>query len=169
MRFSVHALPAPLTHWHPVVLLCSGFGSGYIKPASGTWGSLLAFFCLFPAMEHLTLEQKVILTALITLIGQWSIQHLSHLLKRRVDDASWIVIDEWAGLALALSCAQSAWGAIAAFIFFRLFDIVKKGPVGWVDRRVKGSHGIMLDDLVAGVMAGLVVLAFEFWVLPHVL
>lgn len=165
MLLSVHELPAPLKYWHPVSLICSGLGSGYIKPASGTWGSLLAFLCLFPVMMTMSLEQRLILTALIAGLGQWSIKYLSHLLKRSVDDASWIVIDEWAGLALALCFAFSPIGAVLALILFRVFDIVKKGPVGWVDRRIHGASGIMLDDLVAGLMAGLIVLGVEIYAL----
>ena len=75
-------------------------------------------------------------------------------------DPGWIVIDEWAGLYVALlgTSASSPIQLIVIFVVFRLFDIVKPGPVGWAER-LPGATGIMADDIVAGALTALVVQA----------
>jgi phosphatidylglycerophosphatase A len=74
------------------------------------------------------------------------------------EDPPQIVIDELAGLGVPLLLAGPTWPEItAAFVFFRIFDIFKPWPISYLDRNVKGSWGVLLDDLVAG-MAALAVL-----------
>lgn len=74
-------------------------------------------------------------------------------------DPGWIVLDEMVGFWVAtLWLAPSLWSYIVAFGLFRLFDILKPPPVGWLDRNVTGGWGILLDDVAAGVMARLVLL-----------
>lgn len=75
-------------------------------------------------------------------------------------DPGWIVIDEWAGLYVALIGVNpsSALMVMTAFCFFRLFDVVKPGPVAWAER-LPGALGIMADDLVAGALSALCVQA----------
>ena len=75
-------------------------------------------------------------------------------------DPGWIVIDEWAGLFVALIGVNpaSVWMVLSAFCFFRLFDVVKPGPVAWAER-LPGAAGIMADDLVAGALSALCVQA----------
>ena len=69
-------------------------------------------------------------------------------------DPSAIVIDEIIGQAIPLIFIEATFFNIAlSFLFFRLFDIIKKGPVGYVDKHVKGALGVMLDDIVAGFLA----------------
>ena len=83
----------------------------------------------------------------------------SSLITKRygVADAPEIVADEIAGMWLALALLPQVWGlALAAFALFRWLDIVKPGPVGWLDREVKGGLGVMLDDVVAGLITGTV-------------
>ena len=65
-----------------------------------------------------------------------------------------VVVDEVAGqwLTLAIVPLDAIW-FVAGFCAFRLFDIVKPWPVGWLDRRVKGGFGVMLDDIAAGLYA----------------
>jgi phosphatidylglycerophosphatase A len=71
-----------------------------------------------------------------------------------VKDAPWIVVDEVAGQWLALLMAPRAWWAVTvAFVLFRLLDIAKPGPIGWLDRELSGGWGVMADDLLAGVVA----------------
>ena len=77
-----------------------------------------------------------------------------------VADHSGIVWDEIAGYLLAVMLFQWSWVmAVLGFVLFRLFDIVKPPPVGWLDRRVHGGLGVMLDDLAAGMLAALVLAA----------
>ena len=72
------------------------------------------------------------------------------------------MIDEVAGLWLALSCAPlSPLGIALAFALFSLFDIVKPFPINLVEAKIKGAHGVMLDDIMAGVWAGLLLIAAQ--------
>ena len=76
------------------------------------------------------------------------------------NDNSFIVIDEVAGMFVALSfIAHEAILYFFAFLLFRLFDILKPWPISWVDKNVKGGFGILLDDLIAGFVAGGIIFA----------
>jgi len=73
-------------------------------------------------------------------------------------DPGSIVIDEMAGILIAgAGLPFNALHAVAVFVLFRLFDILKPFPVGWLDRRLKGGIGIVMDDLAAGILANLVI------------
>jgi phosphatidylglycerophosphatase A len=87
--------------------------------------------------------------ALVTLVGLWAV-HLEHV----TDDPGWVVIDEVAGQLLALYglAHASLPGLVAAFLIFRLLDVVKPGPIGWADRQ-RGAAAIMADDVIAGAVA----------------
>tara|TARA_B100000965_G_C18991748_1_gene498548 strand:- start:182 stop:463 length:282 start_codon:yes stop_codon:yes gene_type:complete len=75
-------------------------------------------------------------------------------------DNSFIVIDEVAGMLVALSfIAHDAILYFFAFLLFRLLDIFKPWPISWVDKKIKGGIGILLDDLIAGFFAGGIILA----------
>jgi phosphatidylglycerophosphatase A len=81
----------------------------------------------------------------------------AHLLARNSDQGQRVVVDEAAGMSLALIFADGLMGVVLAFALFRAFDISKPGPVGWADRQ-HGPFGVMADDLVAGAMAAVVLL-----------
>lgn len=150
--------PPPSSWFDPALLVCTWFGSGRLRPAPGTWGSIAALpfawviawfwspFALIPA------------AALIFLIGWFcSNRVLKHC---RTRDPSWIVIDEVAGQWLTLAVAPiDAFHWILGFMLFRAFDIVKPWPVSWADRQVGGGLGVMLDDVIAGLYAALVLFA----------
>ena len=133
---------------------------GLLRPAPGTWGSLVAV-ALGWAIEHwLGFIPLVIATVAVTLLGFWAVNAA---LKPR-EDPSEVVIDEVAGQWLALLFpAMGFWvrdvpmvwpGPFAAFLLFRLFDIWKPWLVGRADRR-GDAPGVMLDDLWAGLFAGI--------------
>ncbi len=159
-------------------LIATFFYAGHLKPAPGTWGSLAAL----PAAY------------VIALIGSWpllalcaAIAYFAGLWATKVEtagqenhDPSEIVIDEVVGQWIALlpviygaassgSNLQALWpGWIAAFVLFRLFDITKPSLVGWADKR-NDAVGVMLDDVIAGIMAAIGVLilaAFYHLILP---
>lgn len=144
---------------NPVHLLATGFGSGLITPAPGTWGTLAALLIYQCALVYLPLIGfwLVVLFASIAgiyICGKAALDSGSH-------DHGSIVWDEFAGFWLAIAIATLLTGGhlhlywvIAGFLYFRLFDIVKPFPIGWLDQRVPGGFGIMLDDLLAGVFAG---------------
>jgi phosphatidylglycerophosphatase A len=148
-------------------LVASLGGIGRLRPAPGTWGSLAA---LAPGAGLLALGGPfLVLAAAIGLgwLGWRAISALPEETQR--NDAGWVVIDEAAGqwVALAGLGAVSWPGLVAAFLLFRLFDIAKPWPVSWADRR-HDAAGIMLDDLLAGAMAALVLLVLRA-LLPEML
>ncbi len=130
-------------HW-----IASGGGIGYFPFASGTAASLAALPIGAAALwfGHYTLP---VLAAFAIFSGTWAIHS-----TREQGDPGWIVVDEFAGQWIAmLGLTQVSWvGVIVAFLLFRLFDIVKPGPVGWADRR-HGAIGVMADDVVAGLIS----------------
>lgn len=145
------------------------FGIGYLRLASGTWGSL-ATLPLFWASYQLTGFSGVLLcTPAIFFLGWWATA--SYIRAAASHDPSEVVIDEVAGqwiallpLAFAMSFLNAQTVALwpewaAAFVLFRLFDITKPGPIGWADNR-DDSLGVMLDDCIAGLLAavGVVIL-----------
>lgn len=138
----------------PVLLAATVLGSGCAPRAPGTAGTVLATLLWVPAALYLQLELQWALVLASALLGI----PLCAAAARRlgVHDHSGIVWDELAGiwLALALLMPQSWVGWSAAFVLFRLLDIAKPWPISWLDRRIGGGAGIMLDDLIAGAVAG---------------
>ena len=139
-------------------------GVGLLRPAPGTWGSAAAALVAL-GLARAGLAPLVPLGALLaTLLGLWAVPRAT--LGAADPDPSEIVIDEVAGQWLALSFTLlplwwlgvdplAAWpGVVVPFLLFRLFDIWKPGPVGRADRRGDAA-GVMLDDLWAGLFAGL--------------
>ncbi len=133
----------------PVNLLALGFGSGLTPKAPGTAGTLLGW--LLALMFPLLLQGWVIVVA--SLLGVY-ICHQSAK-KLAVHDHPGIVWDEFCGIWLTLFLAPVglAW-SIAAFVLFRFFDIVKPWPISYLDSKVQGGLGIMVDDLLAAIFAG---------------
>ena len=127
------------------------FGAGLSPRAPGSVGTLAAI-PLYLAMASLGTPGYLIGTVLIVAVGVWASAQAAR--EFGVHDHGSIVIDEVAGFLVAMALLPFSIGAlILGFAFFRLFDIAKPWPIGWLDRRVGGGWGIMLDDLVAGVLA----------------
>ena len=135
--------------------VASGLGSGYASVAPGTVGSLVAM-ALGVAMLHLAPAALPFAVIGATLAGLWSVRAAGV-----EDDPGWVVIDEFAGMWIAMLPIVS--GAIApgpvplalAFVSFRALDILKPGPIGWADRQ-GGAAGVMADDVIAGAIAAAV-------------
>jgi phosphatidylglycerophosphatase A len=143
-------LPKPsmgkLTH-----LLAFGFGAGCSPKAPGTMGTLLAVGLYLP-LSRLPLAAYLAVLAVVIVVGIGLCGRASRDLG--VHDHPGIVWDEIAGFLLTMVAVPPDWSWIlAGFLLFRLFDIWKPWPIGWLDRRVGGGLGIMLDDLVAGLFA----------------
>ncbi len=153
MKFGLHTLPDPIKWFTPAPMIAHGFGSGLLRPASGTWGSLLALLVLLIAFEPLTFPFRIIASFGVYWIGIASIKHIIQKAEEPIGDASWIVIDEWAGLMIASLLCFSISDFFIAFLLFRLFDIWKPWPISWIDKTVHGAHGVMLDDILAGIIA----------------
>ncbi|ADN79875.1 phosphatidylglycerophosphatase A family protein [Helicobacter pylori] len=129
------------------------FFSGYSKKAPGTIGSLVALLLGLPILifSANTLFLGAIFVGLIAIT---QIDKEEEETKRH--DSSYIVIDELVGMWLAMAISElSLVGVILSFIFFRIYDITKPSLIGKIDKEVKGGLGVVADDALAGVLAGL--------------
>ncbi|SEW08498.1 phosphatidylglycerophosphatase A [Cognatiyoonia koreensis] len=149
-------------------IIATFFFAGLLKPAPGTWGSLAALPAAYLIMSWAGFFGLIFAALIAYWIGYWAT--LEETRGKDDHDPSEIVIDEVVGQWIAL--LPVAYGAnmmnvslltlwpgwIAAFLLFRLFDITKPGPVGWADRR-SDATGVMLDDVIAGILAGIGVIA----------
>lgn len=137
----------------PVHLLALGFGSGLAPVAPGTFGTLVGVVAVF--FVHplpLILELAVIVAAFVA--GIWLCGESARRLG--VHDHPGIVWDEITGMLITMAFAPDGWIWIAAgFVLFRFFDILKPWPIRKLDHGMAGGLGIMLDDVLAGVYAGL--------------
>lgn len=161
-----------LVYWFGI-----GLGSGLPRRAPGTWGTVGALIVAIPLLS-LGFVPFLMITILACLLGNAICGRTSELMGGH--DNPHIVWDEWAGMWLTLLplsymgiASGSFWqniiqiptivAIIIAFILFRFFDIIKPPPIGWADKKVAGGLGIMLDDIIAGVMAAAV------WVIIYTL
>ena len=155
----------------PAWWLATGFGSGRLRPAPGTWGSLAGLAAWLglvqllrgvPGALGLALAAPILLTALAI----WASDRV--VAEAGDEDPAYVVADEWAGQWIALTPLLFA-GALqpqpwipwlvrlaVPFLLFRLFDIWKPGPVD-AAQRLPGGWGVVLDDVVAGLFAALLV------------
>ncbi len=144
------------------------FGIGLLRPAPGTWGSAVAVALAIVIHGLGSFPLLLVATVLVTVIGWWAVaQEIGTNADR---DPPEIVIDEVAGQWLAMlapslgfwAAGLDSWtfpwpGWLGAFVMFRLFDIWKPWIIGRAERRA-GAGGVMLDDLLAGLFAGVVVM-----------
>ncbi|MEL6643664.1 MAG: phosphatidylglycerophosphatase A [Pseudomonadota bacterium] len=148
-------------------LIASFFYVGYLRPASGTWGSLAALPVGYVLHGLGGFTLLAIATIAVFAIGTWATTQ--HMAATGGDDPSEVVIDEvvgqWVALwPLSLGLGQAGvdpwvfpWpGWVAAFFLFRFFDIFKLGPAKWMDQR-HDAFGVMADDVFAGLYAAIAV------------
>ncbi|GAA7500440.1 phosphatidylglycerophosphatase A [Helicobacter pylori] len=132
------------------------FFSGYSKKAPGTIGSLVALLLGLPVLIF-SANTLFLGAVLIGLIAITQIDKEEE--ESKIHDSSYIVIDELVGMWLAMAISGlSLAGVILSFIFFRIYDITKPSLIGKIDKEVKGGLGVVADDALAGVLAGLSVL-----------
>lgn len=141
--------------------IATGLGAGLAPWAPGTAGSLAA---LLPwlLLRHLPPAQYLFVAAVAFSLGVWACGRAGRLIGTA--DHGAFVWDEFVGQWLALLpvlVAPLPW-VLAGFALFRLFDIWKPWPICWADRRIKGGAGVMLDDVLAGLAAALVLWAVPF-------
>jgi phosphatidylglycerophosphatase A len=138
------------------VLVATVGGLGRLPLAPGTAGSLAALPLLPPlaALRTRSLVAAVCAVVAVAVLAIWASECAEDVLGGH--DESRIVIDEVAGLVLAGLFLPPSWAAAAiAFVLFRVLDVVKPFPAGLIDKRVEGGLGVVGDDLVAGLYAGL--------------
>ena len=146
----------------PAVLIATAGGIGFVRPAPGTWASIAAGVVALGVIQVVPVAQLqlafLLLAAFATtvglMVGPAAIRHFAR------KDPSQVVIDEVAGTWLAVAlipaltlATQPLVAVVLAVAAFRLFDIAKPWPVGWLER-LPGAWGIMADDLAAGLLAG---------------
>lgn len=154
-----------------------GLGSGLPKRAAGTWGTVGGLIVAMP-MLLLGFKGFLAVTVFGCIVGSYICGKTSDLMG--VHDDPHIVFDEWVGMWISLLPISYAYGAfkvayldvisypyldsmwhegqfygmvILAFILFRFFDILKPFPIKWIDKNVGGGFGILIDDVLAGIMS----------------
>ena len=144
----------------PVHLFALGFGSGLAPVAPGTFGSVVGVvFAL--ALVPLGFTSAALVTLIATAAGLWICGESARRLG--VHDHPGIVWDEITGMMIAMLAAPlNWWGVLCAFALFRLFDIWKPWPIREVDHGMPGGAGIMLDDVMAGIFAAIVLLLLRY-------
>lgn len=140
-------------------LLATGLGVGFLKPAPGTWGALLGLpFAMilmpFPLIHMLAVGFVFFISIYVTDI---------YLKKTLKIDPSEVVIDEVLGILISLVWLPLTWFYILGpFVVFRLLDIWKPYPISWLDQNAKGAFGVVIDDVVAGLITNILFQYFYF-------
>lgn len=140
--------------WH---FIAFGFGSGVLPVMPGTYGTLMAvpIYLLF---QHLSLIAYGVVCILITVFGAWVSEKVSK--EIGIHDYPGMNFDEIVGFMITMFAAPKGWfWVLLGFGLFRFFDIVKPGPIAWIDKNVKGGVGVVLDDCVAALFAWVVLQA----------
>lgn len=150
--------PAQILH-EPVLFLAFGFGSGLAKYMPGTFGTLAAI-PVYLLTRQLPIAGYTLIALIITLVGIPICKIAADKLKEH--DYGGIVWDEIAGYLITMTLVPySIKNLILGFILFRVFDIVKPWPIKWADKKVSGGIGIMLDDVLAGMFAAIILLMIQ--------
>mgnify|MGYP003384776826 CR=1 FL=1 len=137
---------------NPIHMLAFGLGSGLSPKAPGTMGTIAAlpiYWWLLADLSVFWLSVVILLTFVIgVLVAEKTSEDLG------VNDHGGIVIDEWVGMWITMIMVPKSlvWLAVG-FVLFRFFDILKPWPIKWLDEHVHGGFGIMIDDVLAGIMA----------------
>ena len=137
---------------NPGHFLSLGFGSGLIKPAPGTWGTLAALPIWWFLLADLGIYMYISMLLITFMVGVFLCGYTAKALGTH--DHGSIVWDEFVGVWIALAFMPKTWlGLLLAFALFRFFDILKPYPIKLLDKHVHGGFGIMIDDVLAGVFA----------------
>ena len=142
----------------PIVkFLASGFYAGYSPLVPGTAGSLVGVLA-YLLLQNLSNAAYITIVILIAISGIYISGKAEDIYQ--VKDSRHIVIDEIAGMLITFIFLPNKGinFLLAGFVSFRIFDILKPFPIGLIDRRLEGGWGIMLDDVLAGVYANLLVM-----------
>lgn len=145
---------------NPIHCLSLGLGAGLVPTMPGTVGTLLALV-FYSVLQNLTLPFYLSFVVMALILGCIFCQYTAQALQRQ--DPSQIVWDEMVGYWFTMSFAPRGWfWMVLGFILFRFFDIVKPWPIHTIEHKLPGGGGIMLDDMMAGVYA-MVILQIFAW------
>ncbi len=137
----------------PQNFLALGAGSGLAPVAPGTFGTLAAIPLLLLMPTNVVFY--LVITVALFILGVYLCSNCATYLQTHDHPA--IVFDEWVGLLVAMTMVpRTTITVILGFALFRLFDVLKPWPIGLADKQLSGGLGIMLDDVLAGIMAAIV-------------
>lgn len=132
--------------------MASGFGVGFVPCFPGTAGSLLGLLLVF-VFSGFSAPLFILTVITFTIFSIWVAQQAA--LLSNEEDPQWVVIDEMIGMLFALAFLPMHWRfALGGFLLFRFFDMTKLWPVGTFEK-LPGGWGIVMDDVVAGILANL--------------
>lgn len=145
-------------------LIATWFGSGYLKPAPGTWGSAASL--PFGAAILYLGGIDALLAAILCVFALGTYAAHEFMKRHGVHDDKRIVVDETAGQWIAMiPCSfVEPWSILLAFILFRIFDILKPWPISYIDQKLHGAYAVMMDDVLAGIAAGFILLGAVIYV-----
>lgn len=145
----------------PVVFVAMGLGSGLSPIAPGTAGTLITVPLVY-FLQQQTILVYTLATLFVLLTGSWICGYAAK--KLNVHDHSGIVYDEVAGFMITMYMVPAGWVyMVVGFLLFRFFDAVKPWPISWLDKNVHGGFGIMIDDVLAGVISLFCLLLIQLW------
>jgi len=131
-------------------IVAFGFGSGLLRPAPGTWGTLAAWLLWWLAVGHAGTWGVALILVLGFVYGTWACDAVGRELG--VPDHGGMVWDEFIAFWLVLWLVPGdLFSQALAFVLFRVFDVSKPPPIGYFDLRYKSGFGVMIDDLVAAI------------------
>jgi phosphatidylglycerophosphatase A len=146
---------------HPATWVATWGGLGLMRPGPGTWGTIGGlpfgiFLLVFGGVPAL-----VVAALAVFALGYWASKHFEQMVREK--DSSMIVIDEVAGLWIAMiPCVLTPASVGIAFVLFRFFDILKPWPISYLDKKFPGPMGVMLDDVLAGIFAAFVLIGIRY-------
>jgi len=144
-------------------LISTWFYIGKSRYAPGTVGSIAALPLVYLLHSYLGTWSVVLFAILVSLIGVVAAEKFSKAIG--IHDPGMIVVDEVVGQTITLIFAGiNLYLYLVGFVLFRILDITKPWPVGWADKKISGGLGIMLDDILAGVIAMILLLCFKIYV-----
>ncbi len=145
----------------PATWVATWGGCGLIRPAPGTWGTLGAMPFGIVLLIFGGVPALVIAAIILFPIGLWASKQFEKMVNEK--DSGMIVVDEVVGVWIALIPAMLSPLSIAlAFILFRFFDILKPWPIAYFDKHFKGAFGVMIDDVIAGVFAAIILIGLRY-------
>ena len=148
---------------HPANFFALGFGSGLVPKAPGTFGTLAAVPIFWFLLQPLSVVWLLTVIVVSFVIGVWLCDAAAKNLG--VHDHPGIVWDEFVGLWISCIALPAGWvWLLWAFVLFRFFDILKPWPIRWLDSKVPGGLGIMVDDVLAGLFALALIQLAAMWI-----
>ncbi len=145
----------------PSVLVATWFGAGYLPKAPGTWGSLAALPLAWLIVQEYGTTVILAASFVLFFIGMWAAN--GYMAQTGTHDPGPVVVDEVVGQWLVLSVLPLNVGwYLLGFAVFRLFDIVKPWPIKWMDSKIDGGFGVMVDDVGAAGYGIVMLLAIQY-------